>query len=105
MSTPVRRRPRPGPGGPSTAQLYVSTGSSKQMRSWIRGLPVNHVGRWLQPVRHSASAAVAGLVVGVGLLVAGEKPAPHQPDVGRVEPFKIAVEEAVLRDLHDRLGR
>ena len=62
--------------------------------------------------------AAADLEVGVGEIHAlvGENGAGkstlmrvlaglYPPDGGRVEPFKIAVEEAILRDLNDRLGR
>jgi pimeloyl-ACP methyl ester carboxylesterase len=54
--------------------------------------------------------AVGAAILGVGLggadrVVSQEKPAPPKADGERIEPFKIAVEEAVLRDLKDRLAR
>src|SRR5262245_43157311 len=71
-----------------------------------RGWPVNRAGTLLRLFRHTAgTATVAALLGGAGLLAAADKPAPPTPEGGRVEPFKIAVEEAVLRDLNDRLGR
>src|SRR5262245_35271689 len=40
---------------------------------------------------------------GVGALIAQKKPA--SPEAKQIRPFKIAVEDAVLRDLKDRLAR
>src|SRR5262245_58552780 len=37
--------------------------------------------------------------------MAAEKPASHRPGGEQIEPFKIAVGDAVLRDLKDRLAR
>jgi pimeloyl-ACP methyl ester carboxylesterase len=39
-----------------------------------------------------------------GVLTAEEKPVAPKPEGARIEPFKVAVEEAVLRDLKDRLA-
>ena len=53
---------------------------------------------------------VGGAIVAFGLgdvsvLRADDKPAPSKPDGERIEPFKIVIADAVLRDLKDRLAR
>jgi epoxide hydrolase len=64
---------------------------------------VNPVGRLFC---HTIGAAMIALAVGwVGLVVADEKPASSKPDGERILPFKIAVADAVLRDLKERLAR
>jgi pimeloyl-ACP methyl ester carboxylesterase len=56
--------------------------------------------------RHTMSVMMIALAVGwVGLVVAAQEPATATPDGERIEPFAIAVGDAVLRDLHDRLTR
>ena len=67
---------------------------------------MNRVAMLLRLVWHTgATLAVAALFDGVHLLAAVDKAAAPKPEAHRVEWFKIAVEEAVLRDLNDRLGR
>src|SRR5262245_12501026 len=41
----------------------------------------------------------------VGVSIAQDKPTIPKPEGERIEPFKIAVEEKILRDLKDRLAR
>jgi len=50
-------------------------------------------------------AVIAVLLGGVDVAVSQERPAARKPDGERIEPFKIAVEDTVLRDLKDRLAR
>lgn len=58
-----------------------------------------------RPRTAAGAALVAALLGAIGVVAADDKPAPPKPDGERVVPFKIAVEDAVLRDLADRLAR
>ncbi|MCI0462797.1 MAG: epoxide hydrolase 1 [Gemmataceae bacterium] len=51
------------------------------------------------------TAALAGVLGGVRMLMAEEKPVSPRSAGARIEPFQIAVADAVLRDLQDRLAR
>jgi hypothetical protein len=52
-----------------------------------------------------SAAAIVAVVFGASAGVAQDKPAAAQPPRERIEPFKIAVDDAVLRDLKERLAR
>src|SRR5262245_18514830 len=65
---------------------------------------MSRVGSLVWLLRHTLGAGIIAVALaGLGL-VAQEKPVSPQPDSGRIEPFKIAVKDAVLRDLKDRLA-
>jgi epoxide hydrolase len=67
---------------------------------------VSREGRQLKLFGNAVGAAVLAVALGgIGVLTAEEKPASPRPGGERIEPFKIAVEDAVLRDLKDRLAR
>lgn len=51
------------------------------------------------------SVLVAALFGGVALVAATAQPSVPRLEAIRVEPFKVAVEDAILRDLKDRLSR
>ncbi len=60
----------------------------------------------LKLLRNAVRPAMIAVALGaVGVLMAEEKPTSTKPGSERIEPFKIAVEDAVLRDLKDRLAR
>src|SRR5262245_59159026 len=60
----------------------------------------------LKVLRSAVGAAVLAVALGgVGVLMAEEKPTCPKTGGERIEPFKIAVEDAVLRELKDRLAR
>jgi hypothetical protein len=55
---------------------------------------------------YAMSAVVIAAVLGkFGVVVAQDKPAAPKSEAQPIVPFKIAVEDAVLRDLNDRLTR
>ena len=59
--------------------------------------------RWFH---HGIGAAVLAAALGVvGRVVAEDQPVSAKADGARIEPFKIAVEDGVLRDLKERLAR
>ncbi len=64
-------------------------------------------GRGMQGLfHHAVGVTVMSLAVGASCrLMADEKPATPNSDAERIRPFKIAVDDAVLRDLKDRLAR
>ena len=67
---------------------------------------MNHTKRLLGLLRRAVGAAVIAMALGrAGVLRADEKTANTRPVGERIEPFKIAVEDTVLRDLQDRLAR
>ena len=67
---------------------------------------MNHRKRLLELCRHAVGAAVIAMALGqADVLRADEKTANTRPIGERIEPFKIAVEDKVLRDLQDRLSR
>jgi hypothetical protein len=66
---------------------------------------VNRRERLFRSFSHVAGTAVVAALLGPGLVVADDKPGAPQPDGEQIKPFKIAVDDAVLRDLKDRLGR
>src|SRR5262245_15266851 len=51
------------------------------------------------------ATAVAVALGGTNVLIAEQEPASARPEGERIEAFKIAVADAVLRDLNDRLAR
>jgi epoxide hydrolase len=56
--------------------------------------------------RHAPGTIVVILTLGVaGVSIADEKVSPPGPGNERIEPFKITVKDAALRDLQDRLAR
>ena len=66
---------------------------------------MNHRKRLRELCRHAVGAAVIAMALGrAGVLRADEKTANTRPVGERIEPFKIAVEDTVLRDLQDRLA-
>src|SRR5262245_17770983 len=57
-------------------------------------------------VNDAVRAAVCGMALGgAGLLTGQEQPAGVKSDGVRIDSFRIAVEDAVLRDLNERLAR
>jgi pimeloyl-ACP methyl ester carboxylesterase len=51
------------------------------------------------------AAILVGALGGIGVILAADKPAGPRPEGERIEPFRIAVDDAVLHDLRDRLAR
>jgi pimeloyl-ACP methyl ester carboxylesterase len=67
---------------------------------------MNRGGTLLELLRGAVSpAVVAAALACVGVSMAVDKSPSATPGGERIEPFKIAVEEKVLRDLKDRLAR
>jgi pimeloyl-ACP methyl ester carboxylesterase len=67
---------------------------------------MSHRKRPLMLLRHAAGATIVTMTLaGAGMLSKDEKAASAEPSSERIEPFKIAVGDAVLHDLQDRLAR
>ena len=67
---------------------------------------MNRAGMLLRLFLSIVGAVVIALTLGgVTLVGAADKPDASKADTELVRPFKIVVEEAVLRDLNERLAR